>query len=65
MGSRRRPTKSPGVQGYAYMVPGGQGVGLLGPRGSTGWPRGSLGVIFQFSISAARSHLCAQFVFQF
>ena len=29
--------------GYSYRVPGGQGVGLEGPMGSSGRPRGSHG----------------------
>ena len=28
-------------QGVAYRVPGGQGIGLQGPRGSRGTPTGS------------------------
>ena len=30
-------------RGVAYRVPGGQGVGLQGPRGSRGRPTGSQG----------------------
>ena len=32
-----------GVKGQAYRVPGGQVVGLEGPRGSRGGPTGSQG----------------------
>ena len=35
-GVKGRPTGSQGVKGKAYRVPGGQGVGLQGPRGSRG-----------------------------
>ena len=38
---RGRPIGSQGVKGQAYRVPGGQGVGLEGPRGSRGRPIGS------------------------
>ena len=31
-------------KGWAYRVSGGQGIGLLGPRGSRGRPKGSQGV---------------------
>ena len=34
-------TGSQVIKGEAYRVPGGQGVGLQGPRGSRGGPRGS------------------------
>ena len=37
-------TGSQVIKGEAYRVPGGQGVGLQGPRGSRGGPRGSQGV---------------------
>ena len=43
-GSGGRPTESLGVKWWAYGVPGGQGVGLEGPRGTRGRPRGSQGV---------------------
>ena len=39
-----RPTGSKGVKGWAYRDPGGQGVGLLGPRGQGGRPNRSQGV---------------------
>ena len=42
--SRGTPTGSQGVKGYASRVPGGQGVGLQGPKGSRGRPGGSQGV---------------------
>ena len=32
---------SQGVQGYAFRVPGGQGVGFHGPRDPRGRPSGS------------------------
>ena len=54
-GARGRPTGSQRVNGLAYRVPGGQGVGLQGPKGlwgrltgsqgATGWPTGSQGSI--------------------
>ena len=45
-GSRGWPTGSQGVNRLAYMVPGGQGVDLQGPRarGSRDGPTGSQGV---------------------
>ena len=44
MVSRGRPTGSQGVKGWAFRVPGDQGVGQQGPMGSRGRPTGSLGV---------------------
>ena len=46
LGSRGGPKGSQGVKGLAYWVPGGQGIGLQGPRGSRGslqCPMGSRG----------------------
>ena len=40
---RVRPTGSEGVKGKAYRVPGGQGVGQQGPRGSRGRLWGPIG----------------------
>ena len=40
---RGRPTGSQGIKGYAYWVPGIQGVSLVIPRGSKGGPKGSPG----------------------
>ena len=37
-GSKGIPKGSQGVKGWAYRVPGVQGVGLQGPRGSMGRP---------------------------
>ena len=42
--ARGRPTGFRGVRGWAYRVPGGQGIGLQGPRGSRGRPAGYQGV---------------------
>ena len=39
-------TRSQGVKEQVYRVPGGQGAGLQGPRGSRGRLRGSQGVGF-------------------
>ena len=43
-GSRGRPKGSKRVKGWAFRVPGGQGVGLEGPKGLGGRPTGSQGV---------------------
>ena len=37
-GARGRPTGFKGVRGWAYRVPGGQGIGLQGPRESSDRP---------------------------
>ena len=40
----REPRGSRGSRGWADWVPGGQGLGLEGPKGSMVRPRGSQGV---------------------